>query len=318
MEFVTGFKNTLFRINHESFHKVALEVFFYQYHNNKVYKKFCDSLRKDISQIKTIFEIPFLPIDFFKNHAIKSGDWSEEKIFKSSGTTSTSRSKHYIQDVDFYLKNASEIFERQFSPISEYQIIALLPSYQEQGDSSLICMVDHFMHLSRHKCHYALESDLKELLESDKKKILIGVSYALLDISAQGINPKNTLLIETGGMKGRKQEIVRSELHAILSKGLNQQTIWSEYGMTELLSQAYGANGHFEFPSWAKVLIRDLNDPFHYVEDGKTGGINIIDLANIDTCSFIETKDLGKSSQQYFEVLGRFDNSDIRGCNLMI
>lgn len=318
MKFADNFKNQIFSIDNASFNEASIEIFNYQYHNNKIYKKFCDSLKRDLRNIKKIEEIPFLPIDLFKNHAIKSGEWIEEKIFKSSGTTSSQRSKHYIKNVDFYLQNTLNIFNELVGTISDNEIIALLPSYQEQGDSSLICMVDHFMRVSHQKSFYALDSDIKDLLESNQKKILIGVSYALWDLSNKNITPKNTLVIETGGMKGRKKEIVRSELHSILCKGLNQKVIWSEYGMTELQSQAYGVNGYFKFPKWAKAFIRDINDPFHFIANGKTGGLNIIDLANIDSCSFIETKDLGRSNEQYFEVLGRFDNSDIRGCNLMI
>ncbi len=318
MDFAENHKIKLFDINNKSFDQNVLKVFQYQYYNNSVYKKFCKSLKKNNDNVLSINDIPFLPIHFFKNHAIKTGYWKEEKVFKSSGTTSSLRSKHYIKAIDFYLKNCTEILLRLIGDISDYQIIALLPSYQQQGDSSLICMVDHFMSKSKYKSIYALESNLKNLLESKQKKILIGVSYALWNLSEKDIHPINTLIIETGGMKGRRKELIRSELHSILKSGLHQDVIWSEYGMTELQSQAYGTNGNFQFPPWAKVLIRDVNDPFSYVENGKSGGINIIDLANVDTCSFIETEDLGRMNDQFFEVLGRFDNSDIRGCNLMI
>ncbi|MFK7952025.1 MAG: acyl transferase [Ekhidna sp.] len=318
MDFADSFKKKLFTIKNESFDSLTLEVFVYQYNNNVLYKKFCDSLNKNEENVKSVREIPFLPIDFFKNHIIKTGKWEEKKVFKSSGTTSSARSKHYIKDVNFYLKNTINIFEQFFESISEYQIIALLPSYQEQGDSSLICMVDHFMSVSKFQGHFALNENIAELLSSEKKKILFGVSYALWDLAEKNVVARNTFVIETGGMKGRKRELIRSELHSILQKGLSQDKIWSEYGMTELQSQGYGIDGLFQFPTWTKALIRDINDPFRYVQDGKSGGINIIDLANIDTCSFIETKDLGRKNGNYFEVLGRFDNSDIRGCNLMI
>jgi hypothetical protein len=319
MDFANHFKTQLFKIEKESFDYLAIQVFNYQFNTCTVYKNYCESLGRNPDHVKNIKDIPFIPIDFFKNHAIKSHRWIEEKIFKSSGTTSSVRSHHHIKEIDFYLKNTLEIFNKLVGSISEYQLIALLPSYQEQGDSSLICMIDHFLNYSKKGSGYFLESDdIQSILASDEKKILIGVSYALLDLSTKRINSKNTLVMETGGMKGRKQEITRQELHKILSAGFNQNEIWSEYGMTELQSQAYGKNGDFQFPNWAKVLIRDLNDPFHYLNEGKSGGINIIDLANVDTCSFIETKDLGRIKGDYFEVLGRFDNSDIRGCNLMI
>lgn len=318
MNFAQNFKNQLFKIDNTSFDAAALEVFSYQYHNNDLYKKFCDSLKKNSRNINSVYDIPFLPIHLFKNHAIKSGSWIEEKIFKSSGTTTSLRSKHYIRDVDFYLRNTIEIFSLLVGPLTDYQIIALLPSYQAQGDSSLICMVDHFMKKNKHGGIFALEADMKKLLESEQKKIVIGVSYALWSLSEENLKPKNTLFIETGGMKGRRKELIRSEFHSILKNNFSQDVIWSEYGMTELLSQAYGTDGNFQFPPWAKALIRDVNDPFSYIQDGKSGGINVIDLANIDTCSFIETEDLGRVNAQFFEVLGRFDNSDIRGCNLMI
>lgn len=319
MDFANRFKNKLFQIEKESFNDAAIEVFNYQYKNCFIYQKYCKSIGRNPTQVKDIRDIPFLPIDFFKNHAIKSNRWEEEKIFKSSGTTSSQRSHHYIKEVDFYIKNTLEIFKRLVGSISEYQLIALLPSYQQQGDSSLICMIDHFMTSAREGSGYYLESDdLQPMLESKEKKILIGVSYALWDLSDNLMGSENTLVIETGGMKGRKREITRYELHKILSNGFKQDEIWSEYGMTELQSQAYGKNGNLKFTNWTKVLIRDTNDPFCYLDEGKTGGINIIDLANIDTCAFIETKDLGRVKDDYFEVLGRFDNSDIRGCNLMI
>jgi hypothetical protein len=319
MDFANHFKTQLFKIIKESFDDLAIQVFIYQFNTCTVYKNYCEQLGRNPNNVKNITKIPFLPIDFFKNHAIKSHQWVEEKIFKSSGTTSSVRSHHHIKEIDFYFKNTLEIFNKLIGSISEYQLIALLPSYQEQGDSSLICMIDHFLKYSKKGSGYFLESDdIQSILASEEKKILFGVSYALMDLSSKLTNSKNTLVMETGGMKGRKQEITRQELHKILSKGFNQNEIWSEYGMTELQSQAYGKNGDFQFPNWVKVLIRDLNDPFHYLNEGKSGGINIIDLANIDTCSFIETKDLGRIKGDYFEVLGRFDNSDIRGCNLMI
>lgn len=318
MDFPKSFKSQIFDIKKDTFDHAALEVFHYQYYNNKVYKKFCDYSSKNTKTVKNVKDIPFIPIEFFKNHVVKSGEWEAEKIFKSSGTTSSSRSHHHIKDVDFYLRNSINIFNSLVGSLSEYQLIALLPSYQEQADSSLICMVDFFMKKSNNNSDYYMVSDIKPVLQSDKKKLLIGVSYAILDIAEKNIVSNNTLVIETGGMKGRKKEITRKELHEIIKDGLNPKEIWSEYGMTELMSQAYGKGGFFSFPNWAKALTRDINDPFCYLGANKTGGLNIIDLANVDTCSFIETKDLGRANGDLFEVLGRFDNSDIRGCNLMV
>lgn len=321
MPFAESFKESIFTIDEENFEPYCLDVFKYQYMECYVYHSYCNLLGKNPTNIRSIDEIPFLPIEFFKNHSVKSGDWNEEKIFQSSGTTKTARSKHFVKDLNFYELLSKRIFESWFGPLENIQIMALLPSYVEMGDSSLIAMVDHFMTKSAPNSDYSLDS-FEELMlkldESDTKKVLFGVSYALLDLSEKFQKPlKNVQIIETGGMKGRRKEITRSELHQNLQISFEINEIHSEYGMTELFSQAYGKNGQFQFPNWSKVLIRDINDPFSYLEDGKTGGINIIDLANIDSCSFIETKDLGKKNLRRFEVLGRFDNSDVRGCNLM-
>ena len=321
MSFAESFKEMIDTINEENFESYALEVFQYQYKSCSIYQKYCNSLSKNPTNVDQIKEIPFLPIEFFKKYPIKSGHWKEVKSFKSSGTTKTGRSTHFIKDLNFYHRLSKTLFESRYGPLSELQIIALLPSYQESGDSSLIDMIDYFMKHAKPGSGYALD-DLDtlnhKLSENENKKLLFGVSYALLNHAETHPNPlKNVLIIETGGMKGRKKEITRTELHETLKKSYHVAEISSEYGMTELLSQAYGENGAFSFPNWAKTLIRDINDPFCYLPDGKTGGINVIDLANIDSCSFIETKDLGKSNQKYFEILGRFDNSDVRGCNLL-
>ena len=304
--------------NEDNFIDSSLIAFEYQYHHNPVYQSYCNYLSKTPKSVDRLEEIPFLPIEFFKNHAVKTGSWNTTKIFKSSGTTASARSQHAIKDLEFYHQTAKNCFEDQFGPLDEFQIIALLPSYQEQGDSSLISMVDYFMNFSRRDSGYFLDREIREIISGSHKKLLFGVSYALLDLAESELRLENTLVMETGGMKGRRKEITRGELHSILKHSFGVEKIWSEYGMTELQSQGYGANGEFIMPGWANCLVRDLNDPFSYVEEGVTGGINIIDLVNIDTCSFIETKDLGRKNGGFFEVLGRFDNSDIRGCNLMI
>ncbi|WP_420315653.1 acyl transferase [Ekhidna sp.] len=319
MSFIKDFKHTIFDINEKTFEDSSLNVFEYQYYNCSTYNEYCNYLKKNPQNVKAIRDIPFLPIEFFKNHAIKSGEWSESIIFKSSGTTDAGRSIHYVQDVSFYHQLSVHAFQEQFGSLKDLMIVALLPSYQQQGNSSLIKMVDHFIENAHPESGYYLEGDVASELASSQKKLIIGVSYALLDAAEKGkMHLDQTIIMETGGMKGRRKELTRQDLHERLKKGFNVSEIWSEYGMTELFSQAYGVEGKFKFPKWAKCLIRDINDPFSYLDNHETGGINIIDLGNIDTCSFIETKDLGKSYGNYFEVLGRFDNSDIRGCNLMV
>ncbi|MEP1032095.1 acyl transferase [Ekhidna sp.] len=318
MNFAEKFKHTLFEVNDKTFADSSLAAFDYQYHSCHIFKSYCDYLHRTPKTVKNLSEIPFLPIDFFKNHAIKSGKWNENKIFQSSGTTSSRRSKHFVKDLDYYHLAAKKIFEDQFGPLSNYKIVAILPSYQSQGDSSLISMVDYFMEYSHPGSGYFLNEDIDQVMKDSNQKLVIGVSYALLDVADRSQKIENAIIMETGGMKGRRKEMTRTELHDSLQRGFGVDAIWSEYGMTELNSQGYGKHGFFKFPSWAKCLIRDINDPFSYQNTGKTGGINIIDLANIDTCCFIETKDLGRVTGDNFEVLGRFDNSDIRGCNLMI
>ena len=318
MSFVKDFKESIFNINDETFEDSSLAVFNYQYHNCEIYKTYCQYLKKSPKNVHKLPEIPFLPIEFFKNHVVKSDSWKSEKVFKSSGTTGSVRSLHHVKDVNYYHEIAKKIFEERFGSLKEMEVIALLPSYLEQGDSSLISMVDFFIEHANPNSGYYLQHDLEEVLKSKTRKIVIGVSYALLDLAETEVEVANTTIIETGGMKGRKKEMTRTELHGHLKNGFRIDEIWSEYGMTELLSQAYGKNGLFSFPSWAKCLIRDVNDPFTLLEDQKSGGINIMDLGNIDSCSFIETKDLGRVKNGTFEVLGRFDNSDVRGCNLLI
>ncbi|MEQ9466686.1 MAG: acyl transferase [Ekhidna sp.] len=318
MNFAEEFKRRIFEINEKNIVDSSLDAFEFQYKKCAIYQEYCNYLKINPKKVKAINDIPFLPIEFFKSHTIKSGRWKESKVFKSSGTTSTGRSKHFVKDLNHYQTSSIQNFEEIFGSISAFKIVALLPSYQEQGDSSLISMVDYFIKNAADGSGYFLDSEISDLLENKEKKLLIGVSYALLDLAEKKIPAHNAVVMETGGMKGRRKEMTRTELHQVLRDSFGVEEVWSEYGMTELLTQAYGRNGYFQFPKWAKCLIRDINDPLSYLEDGKTGGINVIDLANIDTCCFIETKDLGRIVDNTFEVLGRFDNSDIRGCNLLI
>ena len=317
MNFIEDFKNNLLNINEANFETHALSLYEFQYHHNAIYREFCDAINKSPYRVKLFRDIPFLPIEFFKKHTIVASDSPTEQVFQSSGTTSATRSQHHIKDISFYHTLSKHIFQETFGSLRQHQMLALLPSYLEQGDSSLISMVDHLIKEANKDSGYYLDKDVSTLLQSDKNKILIGVSYALLDLPS--VETRNLTVIETGGMKGRKKEITRDDLHAQLKGKLGVHKIWSEYGMTELLSQAYGVNGEFKFPSWATVRIREINDPFAYLSAGKAGGINVIDLANIESCAFIETKDIGIVQKNgKFAVLGRMDNSDIRGCSLLV
>lgn len=320
--------SSIFNIKNETdFNELALQVFNYQFKNNKVYRSFCDLLYMHPSNVKSINQIPFLPIQFFKTHEILSSKNQVEKTFTSSGTTDSVKSKHHISDLEVYKHSFRHGFKQFYDNIEEYVILALLPSYLEREGSSLIYMVNDMIAQSKHKESGFYLNNLDELKETllkadkfNKKVLLIGVSFALLDlVELYQFNLKNTIIMETGGMKGRRKELIREELHAILKKGFGVKSIHSEYGMTELLSQAYSiGEGIFNCPKWMKVLTRDTEDALTIQEYGKTGGINVIDLANINSCSFIATQDLGKTlSNNSFEVIGRFDNSDIRGCNLM-
>lgn len=312
----------------KQFEKIALKVFRFQYENNVVYREFCAYLKVDKQAVKTLQQIPFLPIQFFKSYAVVSNQEAIQETFTSSGTTGMSTSKHLVTDVSLYEQSYRLAFSSFYGAIEDYAVLALLPSYLERTGSSLIYMVKDLIALSKneHSGFYlnnyeALCSKLVELDEAGQNVLLIGVTYALLDlIEQQRFQLKNTIIMETGGMKGRRKEMIREELHELLCKGFGVSGIHSEYGMTELLSQAYSlGDGVFECPAWMHVLIRDPEDALTYVADGKTGGVNVIDLANINSCSFIATQDLGKKqTNNSFEILGRFDHSDIRGCNLMV
>jgi phenylacetate-coenzyme A ligase PaaK-like adenylate-forming protein len=310
------------------FRSVALEVFHFQYGQNTVYRKFVDSLGVKPSLVKTYKEIPFLPIEFFKTHPVVCGSFEPEAVFESSGTTGMTTSRHYVKKLLLYEKSLLEGFRLFFGHPEETVFLALLPSYLERTGSSLVHMADRLIRLSgRPESGFYLHNyrqlaqRLAVLQRQKVKVILLGVTYALLDLAEQyPMDFPGLIVMETGGMKGKRREMVREELHGILQKAFGVQNIYSEYGMTELLSQAYSrGKGLFSTPPWMKVLIRDVNDPLSYVAKGKSGGINVIDLANLYSCSFIATQDLGKlHSQGQFEVLGRFDNSDVRGCNLLV
>ena len=314
--------------NQKQFEKIALKIFRYQYDNNNVYHEFCDHLKTEIHKVKTIQQIPFLPIQLFKSHAVISNSNDIEATFCSSGTTGMITSKHLVTDISLYEDSYRNAFSHFYGNIEDYVILALLPSYLEREGSSLVYMVDDLIKRSNNADsgfylhnHEDLIPKLIALDEEGQNVILIGVTYALLDIvEKQKFNLKNTIVMETGGMKGKRKEMIREELHEQLCDGFGVNAIHSEYGMTELLSQAYSlGNGVFECPNWMQILVRDTQDAFTYVGNGKTGGVNVIDLANINSCSFIATQDLGKKqTMNTFEVLGRFDTSDIRGCNLMV
>lgn len=310
------------------FETKVLNVFRFQYQNNSVYREYCSHLKKTPKDIISIDEIPFLPIEFFKKRKVVSGNNETEVLFTSSGTIGKKTSTHQITDISIYEQSYIRCFEQFYGPIHDYCILALLPSYLDRKDSSLIYMVDDLIQKSKHAesgfyldDFETLKSKLERLDTEEHKVLLIGVSFALLDfVEKHSMQLKNTIIIETGGMKGRRKELIREELHHILKSGFGVSSIHSEYGMTELLSQAYSdGNGIFRTPPWMQILIRDPEDPLSLQLNGTTGGLNIIDLANVNSCSFIATQDLGKRNDDgSFEILGRFDNSDIRGCNLMI
>ena len=321
-------KEDIFKIKSQAdFDALALDVFKFQFENNGVYRSFCDLLYKNPSDIKSVSEIPFLPIQFFKTHEVISSRGPIEKTFTSSGTTGSITSKHLVTDIKLYEESYLHAFKHFYGNIDDYVVLALLPSYLERDGSSLIYMVNDLIDKSQQPESGFYLNNLEELantlnsLEARKQKtLLIGVSFALLDLVEQfQLHLKHTTVMETGGMKGRRKEIIRQELHQILQSGFGVEKIHSEYGMTELLSQAYSkGHGIFECPPWMKILTRDTEDALTLQEPNKTGGINIIDLANINSCSFIATQDLGRVYDNgQFEIIGRFDNSDIRGCNLM-
>ena len=324
----TAFKHSIFNLQSPfEFNEIAVSLFRYQYRENEIYKSFVDALGVSESQVYHPEQIPFLPVSFFKTHKVISGGYSEELIFESSGTTGMETSKHYVVDASCYQESFTRGLQLAYGDLSQYVIFALLPSYLERKNSSLVYMVEKILLQSNRQMGgfylnelNELHRQLKEAQRLGLKIMLIGVTFALLDMAEKfPISIPDAVIIETGGMKGRRSEITRMELHEQLCKGFGVQKIHSEYGMTELLSQAWSAgDGIFRCPPWMKVMIADTNDPLSYLETGRSGGINIIDLANFHSCSFIATQDLGRVFDDgTFEVLGRFDNSDIRGCSLL-
>ncbi len=321
-------KEQLFNIqSKKEFTKLTLEIFHFQIENCKVYADFIKYLNIDVNLVLSIEQIPFLPIQFFKTHKVVSNSSEIQQVFLSSGTAGT-QSQHFVTNTSLYEESYRKGFSHFYGNIEDYIVLALLPSYLERDGSSLIYMVDDLIKKSKNnESGFFLKNTQKmtKIIQNhsinDKKLLILGVSYALLDlVESQQFDLNDVIIMETGGMKGRRKELVRDELHKILNNGFNTKQIHSEYGMTELLSQAYSkGNGVFECPPWMDILIRDTEDPLTLLPNGKTGGINVIDLANINSCSFIATQDLGKKiNDNSFEVLGRFDNSDIRGCNLLV
>jgi len=312
----------------ELFNAKALEIFSFQCKNIEVYSKYLEVLKTPISKIQHYTEIPFLPIEFFKEWKVIGKSDEAEIVFESSGTSGQNPSKHYVKRLNLYRESFRKAFELFYDSPSEYCILALLPSYLERQGSSLVLMVKELMEQSSHSSNAfflddfeGLHNTLKKLKAAQQKTILIGVTFGILDfLEKYKIEFPELIVMETGGMKGRRKELLRSEVHAIIKDGFNIENVHSEYGMTELLSQGYSnGKGIFKCPPWMKVLVRDVNDPFSYCSDGKTGGVNIIDFANLHSCSFIATQDLGrKLEDDSFEILGRFDQSEIRGCNLMV
>ncbi len=312
----------------KEFEKITLKVFRHQYDNNTVYRDFCHFLNVEKQDVKTLQQIPFLPIQFFKSHNVVSTSDAPAITFTSSGTTGMATSRHLVTDLSWYEQSFRLAFSQFYGNIEDYAVLALLPSYLEREGSSLIYMVEDLISGSNNPDsgfylhnYDELIAKLTALDVAGQNVLLIGVTYALQDlVEKQNFNLKNTIIMETGGMKGRRREMIREELHEVLCKGFGVNKIHSEYGMTELLSQAYSlGDGIFECPPWMDILIRDTEDALTYVGTEKNGGINVIDLANYNSCSFIATQDLGKKYPNHsFEVLGRFDNSDIRGCNLMV
>lgn len=319
----------IFTIDNETtFNEVALNVFRHQAIHCQVYRDYIGYLQIDTTAINHYTQIPFLPIAFFKSHEVLSTDSKIEIVFSSSGTTGQITSKHLVSDLSLYEQSFNQAFQQFYGHPDDTCLLALLPSYLEREGSSLIYMVDHLLKQSKHPLsgyflhnHDQLYTTLQTLKKVGQKTILIGVTYALLDFVEQfNIDFPELIVMETGGMKGKRKEMVREELHDRLYKGFGVQQIHSEYGMTELLSQGYSdGQGIFNCPPWMKILLRDTSDPLSLIQNQQSGGINVIDLANVNSCAFIATQDLGKVYPNgSFEVLGRFDHSDIRGCNLLV
>ncbi len=315
----------IFSIQNEAdFEFWALKIFSFQYENTLVYREYCDLIQKNNPQ--KLSEIPFLPISFFKSHEVKNKDLPVQVTFKSSGTSGMERARHYVQRLELYETSFRNTYLDQIGDPKNQVILALLPSYLEQGESSLIYMVNDLIEQTDNVLSGFLLNELETIeekyqqaIQQKKEVVIFGVSYALLDLAEKGCDLSSATIIETGGMKGRRKELTKEALHEELKKGLNCENISSEYGMTELLSQAYSKeNQLFAMPKWMKIQLRETNDPFSPLTKDKTGGINVIDLANVYSCSFISTQDLGRIEEGKLKLMGRFDQSDIRGCNLLV
>ena len=324
------FKSRIFKGgNDEEFNSLAIEIFKFQAEKNPVYKEYINHLGIDPYHIDDILKIPFLPIRFFKTHKVFIGDGTPAITFTSSGTTGSITSSHMLAETSLYEESFLSGFRHFYGDPKDYYILALLPSYLERKGSSLIFMVSRLIKETQSSESGFFLNNFEELnskffilnKRNDRKIMIWGVSYALLDLAEKyAPDLSGAIVVETGGMKGRRKEIIREELHQILCENFSLKKVHSEYGMTELLSQAYSKeSGIYYTPPWMKILIRDIYDPFHYMQNNRTGGVNVIDLANLYSCSFIETEDLGsQTNDKGFKILGRFDTSDIRGCNLMV
>lgn len=320
--------DTIFSLQDNGLEAAALELFRYQYRENDLYRAYTDALRIAPASVKSILEIPYLPIQFFKSHTVVSGTFEPELLFESSGTTQTINSRHLVKESTIYTRSFMTAFEQFYGPVDDYVILGLLPSYLERQHSSLVRMVQEMVTRSGHpeSGFYLYEHDklyhqLRALEARGQRVLLIGVTFGLLDFAEQyTLDLRHTIVMETGGMKGRREEWTRQEVHAFLQERLGASVIHAEYGMTELLSQAYSkGNGLFATPPWMKILLRDENDPFQLSTGKGAGVINVIDLANIHSCAFIATEDIGRiHANGLFEVLGRLDNSALRGCSLMV
>lgn len=316
------------RLNHsDDFNALALEIFRYQREFNPIYCRFLQLTGKANTEPRNWTEIPCLPVSFFKTHTLYCGKTLPETVYSSSGTSGSENSRHYVSDPLFYLNLAKKIFESNYGPLAELTLLALLPGYMERTGSSLIAMISHFMNFSKkgsgfflHQ-HEELAGKMQELHAKKERFVLIGVTHALLDFSENHrLSLPRAIIMETGGMKGKRKEITRTQVHEQLCAAFGVTSIHSEYGMTEMLSQAYSkGDGIFECPPSMNIRIRDISDPFCFLENGKTGAVNIFDLANVDSVAFIAIDDLGKKhGDKKFEILGRLDNSDVRGCNLLV
>ena len=330
--FRTVFLAALPRLTSAEAEAAALALFRYQARHNAVYGQWLAALRRDPARVERLTDIPFLPIQFFKSHPVQTGrGWAPREVFQSSATTGLTRSRHLVRAPAHYRRHAARIWEATYGPLRRFHFGALLPSYLEQGESSLLAMVAHFARAARQAAdpfflhdHAGLLASLRAAGRAGRTPVLLGVSYALLDmVEALGplTLPEGTIVMETGGMKGRRREIIREELHGRLTAGLGVPVIHSEYGMTELLSQAYApANGIFQRSPWLRPLLRDTEDPLDVSTARRSGGLNLVDLANVDSCAFLETQDLARLDPETgtFEVLGRFDAADVRGYNLLV